>query len=68
MCEIERRFHKTDIVRTSNSFTTLGDKAAEDSTARWIRGGALGSRFCAKYRSLGAIVVTSEACGEITSE
>ena len=67
MCEIEGGFHKTNIVRTSHSPTTFGDKAVEDSTVRGIRGGALGSRLCARYRSFGAVAVTSEeACGKVT--
>jgi hypothetical protein len=61
--EIEGGIHKTNIVRTSHSSTTFGDKAAEDSS-----GGALGSRFCARCRSFGAVAVTSEVYGEVTSK
>jgi hypothetical protein len=55
MCEIEGGIHKTKIVRTSHSSTTLVGKAAADS-----RGGVLGSRSCARCRSFGAAAVTSE--------
>lgn len=68
MCEIKKIFHKTDIMRTSHSSTTFGDKEVEDSTARRIGGGVLRSRFCAGYLSFSAVAVTSEGCGEVTSE
>jgi hypothetical protein len=63
MCEIGRGIHKTNIVHTSHSSTTFGDKAAEDS-----RVGEPGSGLCARCRSFGAVAVTSEACGEVTSK
>ena len=62
MREIERGIHKTNIVRTSHSSSTFGDKATEDS-----RGGEPGSGLCARCRSFGAGAVTSEACVEVTS-